>query len=280
MRNIVFMERPYAAIASFVVDQMTFNCPVCEEAIEKTGDGFKAQTVQMCGEAGTTITAALKGCPTGMDFDWQSINASGSFAERDYVTNKLPTWMPILEPLRNTPLSILEIGSMEGRSALFFASYLRKAVITCVDPFHKREKRFDNNLRRHADRITKIRDFSLPALIRLRQAAAEFDLVYIDGGHERESVMMDSVLAWGMLKLGGMLIWDDYTDYKDDKANWERPTSAVDGFLVAYAQEFEEISRTKQLIVKKTADTPRCPVRGKIGSRRLKNFVQSIQGWL
>ncbi|WP_210284913.1 hypothetical protein [Mesorhizobium neociceri] len=54
-----------------------------------------------------------------MDFDWQSINASGSFAERDYVTNKLPTWMPILEPLRDTPLSILEIGSMEGRSALF-----------------------------------------------------------------------------------------------------------------------------------------------------------------
>ncbi|MER9739674.1 MULTISPECIES: hypothetical protein [unclassified Mesorhizobium] len=61
-----------------------------------------------------------------MDFDWQSINASGSFAERDYVTNKLSTWMPILEPLRDTPLSVLEIGSMEGRSALFFASYLRK----------------------------------------------------------------------------------------------------------------------------------------------------------
>ncbi|WP_352557743.1 class I SAM-dependent methyltransferase [Mesorhizobium caraganae] len=66
----------------------------------------------------------------------------------------------------------------------------------------------------HADRVTKIRDFSLRALIRLRQAGAEFDLVYVDGCHERESVMMDSVLAWGMLKLGGMLIWDDYTDYK------------------------------------------------------------------
>jgi hypothetical protein len=157
---------------------------------------------------------------------------------------------------------------------------LPKAVITCVDPFHKRGKRFDRNLKRYADRVTKIRDFSLPALIRLRQAGAEFDLVYVDGCHERESVMMDSVLAWGMLKLGGMLIWDDYTDYKDDKANWERPTSAVDGFLVAYAQEFQEISRTKQLIVKKTADTPRCPVRGKIGSRRLRNFVRSIQGWL
>jgi hypothetical protein len=240
----------------------------------------RRKIVQMCGEAGTTITGTLKGRLTGMDFDWQSINASASFAERDYVTNKLSTWMPILEPLRDTPLSILEIGSMEGRSALFFASYLRKAVITCVDPFHKRGKRFDRNLKRYADRVTKIRDFSLPALIRLRQAGAEFDLVYVDGCHERESVMMDSVLAWGMLKLGGMLIWDDYTDYKDDMANWERPTSAVDGFLVAYAQEFQEISRTKQLIVKKTADTPRCPVRGKIGSRRLRNFVRSIQGWL
>ena len=56
--------------------------------------------------------------------------------------------------------------------------------------------------------------------------------------------------------------------------------SAVDGFLVTYAQEFQEISRTKQLIVKKAADIPRCPVRGKIGSRRLRTFVQSILGWL
>jgi len=159
----------------------------------------------------------------------RGINASGSFAERDYVTNKTPIWMPILAPLRDAPLSILEIGSMEGRSALFFASYLPKAVITCVDPFHKREKRFDNNLRRYADRITKIRDFSLSALIKLRQTEAEFDLIYIDGCHERESVMMDSVLAWGMLKHGGMIIWDDYADYKDDKQNWSarlRPSMA------------------------------------------------------
>lgn len=215
-----------------------------------------------------------------MDFDWQSINASGSFAERDYVTNKTPIWMPILEPLRDLPLSVLEIGSMEGRSALFFASYLPKAVVTCVDPFHKREKIFDNNLRRYADRVRKIREFSLPALIKLRQAGAEFDLIYIDGCHERESVMMDSVLAWGMLKLGGMIIWDDYTNYKDDKDNWERPTSAIDGFLVAYTQEFREISRTKQLIVKKTVDTPRCHVRGKFESRTLRDFLRFVRGRL
>lgn len=236
----------------------------------------RRKIVQMCGEAGTTITGTLKGRLTGMGFDWQSINASASFAERDYVTNKLSTWMPILEPLRDTPLSILEIGSMEGRSALFFASYLRKAVITCVDPFHKREKRFDRNLKRYEDSrlLAAGADQATPGRCGIRPGLS------VDGCHERESVMMDSVLAWGMLKLGGMLIWDDYTDYKDDKANWERPTSAVDGFLVAYAQEFQEISRTKQLIVKKTADTPRCPVRGKIGSRGLRNFVRSIQGWL
>ena len=215
-----------------------------------------------------------------MDFDWQSLNASGSFAERDYVTNKLPTWMPILAPLRDKSLSVLEIGSMEGRSALFFASYLPKAVITCVDPLHKREKRFDDNLRRYANRITKIRDFSLPALMRLRQTGAEFDLIYIDGCHERESVMMDSVLAWGMLKLGGLVIWDDYTGYKDDKGNWERPTSAVDGFLVAYAQEFQEVSRGKQLIVQKTKDTPRCEVKGRNGKRTLRNFLRFVQGRL
>jgi hypothetical protein len=84
-------------------------------------------TIRDDSDAGTTITTTLKGRLIGMDFDWQSINASGSFAERDYVTNKLSTWMPILEPLRDTPLSVLEIGSMEGRSSFSLPA-------TCLRP--------------------------------------------------------------------------------------------------------------------------------------------------
>jgi predicted O-methyltransferase YrrM len=193
--------------------------------------------------------------------DWRGINAKGVFTTKDYVTKKLSTWIPLLEPIRDRPLSILEIGSLEGRSALFFLSYLKNAQITCIDPFFKsREPNFDKNLASYANRVNKIRDFSLPALIQLRQTDREFDLIYIDGCHERESVLVDSILSWGMLSLDGLLIWDDY-GYKQEAANWERPRSAIDGFLVAYAGEYREETRSSQIIVRKIVATPRCQVR-------------------
>jgi hypothetical protein len=127
--------------------------------------------------------------------------------------------------------------------------------------------------------VTKIRNFSLPALTRLRQTDSEFDLIYIDGCHERETVMIDSVLCWGMLKLEGLLIWDDYT-YKKDSPNWERPKAAIDGFLVAYAGEYREESRTSQVIVRKIFATPRCVVRTDrsfLAKRSIGNVLRLIR---
>ena len=37
-----------------------------------------------------------------------------------------------------------------------------------------------------------------------------FDLVYIDGSHSAKDVLLDSLLAWRLLRPGGAMIWDDY----------------------------------------------------------------------
>jgi Methyltransferase domain len=196
------------------------------------------------------------------DFDWDAINSQGIFSEKDYVSNKLPFWIPLMSPMRDRKLSVLEIGSMEGRSALFFMSYFPDATITCVDPLYgHRAENFEKNLSRFSSRVQRIRDFSLPALTALRNTRKWFDIIYIDGNHERETVMMDSVLCWGMLNVGGLVIWDDYGNYKTDKENWERPKTAIDGFLAAYEGEYEELVKSKQVIVRKTVETPRCVVR-------------------
>jgi hypothetical protein len=131
--------------------------------------------------------------------------------------------------------------------------------IVCIDPLQgPREANFDHNLRRFGDRVTKIRDFSFPALTRMRTSGNyRFDLIYIDGNHHRETVMLDSVLAWPMLKAGGILIWDDYTsELRSNWPSWERPTEAVDGFLVMHKGELEELYRAKQMIVRKIDDSP------------------------
>ena len=44
-------------------------------------------------------------------------------------------WRRVLAPLRKTPVRIVEIGSWEGRSALFFLKYLPYSRIVCIDTF-------------------------------------------------------------------------------------------------------------------------------------------------
>lgn len=36
-----------------------------------------------------------------------------------------------------------------------------------------------------------------------------FDIIFIDGSHEYESVLMDITLFWKILKKGGIMILDD-----------------------------------------------------------------------
>lgn len=187
---------------------------------------------------------------------WQAWIAGKEFVHKDYVSNKIREWSPILGPFREREVDVLEIGSLEGRSAIFFLNYLPKARVTCVDKFPKdREKVFDRNLSEFRNRLEKLSTFSAPALVRLRQKGRKFDLIYIDGDHRREAVMLDSVLSWPMLRAGGILIWDDYV-YKEGEPLWERPAGAIDGFLVAHAGEYEELHRRKQVIVRKTVEAP------------------------
>src|SRR4051794_40685706 len=89
----------------------------------------------------------------------------------DWTSWHFPNWMAVLEPFRSAPARILEIGSWEGRSALFFLNYLPQSRLTCVDTFggnveHHRnpyfaalvpetERKFDTNLAEFTARIEK-----------------------------------------------------------------------------------------------------------------------------
>ena len=192
-----------------------------------------------------------------LEGEWPAWTAGKEFRHQDYVTNKLRLWTSFLAPLRERELEILEIGSLEGRSALFFLNYFPKSRLTCIDRFHEKEQEaaFDGNLAAFAGRLEKLKKLSVPALVGLRRKERRFDLVYVDGDHRRETVMLDAMLTWPMLRVGGILMWDDYI-YKMDAPLWERPAGAIDGFLVAHAGEYAEIHRRKQIVVRKTVEAP------------------------
>jgi predicted O-methyltransferase YrrM len=91
---------------------------------------------------------------------------------------------------------------------------------------------------------------STKALYLLGKDKYEFELIYIDGDHHRDQVMIDSCLAWRLLRPGGIMIWDDYSNYCPDEPDENRPERAIDLFCNMVHPSLIE-STGQQLIVRK-----------------------------
>src|SRR4051794_13588263 len=53
----------------------------------------------------------------------------------DWTSWHFANWLQWLTPYRATAARVLEIGSWEGRSAVFFLNYLPLAKLACIDTF-------------------------------------------------------------------------------------------------------------------------------------------------
>lgn len=181
----------------------------------------------------------------------------------DWFSQRIPSWKHVLGKFRDKPISVLEIGSFEGRSATFLLEYLPQCRITCIDPFFAQrqftsgyEARFDANIAPFGDRVRKIKSRSVPALDALANAGERFDVIYVDGSHERQDVLCDSIMVWPLLNTGGILIWDDWKWKRDELPPEQRPEQAIDLFCYAFAGCFKLLHREYQVIVEKLSEWP------------------------
>lgn len=172
--------------------------------------------------------------------------------------SRAENWIRLLAPFKSKVKAILEIGSYEGQSAMFWLDFFPRVALTCVDPWSyyttgaisaiEVEDHFDINVGRM---VTKIRGNSIPSLYAL--SGNRFDLIYIDGDHRRDQVMIDSLLAWPLLNPGGVMIWDDYASYDPGGKPSRRPQPAVDMFIAMKADELSILANTQeQMFVVKT----------------------------
>lgn len=175
---------------------------------------------------------------------------AGKEFRRDFVAGRTMVWSTLFESIRDTTRRVLEIGSKEGRSALFWLEFFRSAHLTCVDLFQGEDAgRFDRNLAAYGPRLRKIEGTSIKALGSLREESALFDFVYVDGSHQRDDVMIDCLGAWRLLREGGVMLMDDYT-WKPDNPDAERTATAIDTFL-AWHGDAEIILKSHQVAVRK-----------------------------
>lgn len=170
----------------------------------------------------------------------------------DWVSRKINRWARYMARFRQRQVQVLEVGSYEGRSAVFLLNYLPQAKLTCIDLFPQPlNTRFDRNTAEFGpERLTKITGSAIAILDQLAGEKRRFHLIYLDAGKRRDHVLAMSLIAWPLLRANGVLIWDDY-DWGPSKPPEERPHDAIDYFLSLHKDQLEILWQKGQVFVKK-----------------------------
>jgi cephalosporin hydroxylase len=156
-----------------------------------------------------------------------------------------------LVSIYGVPSTIIEVGVFEGGTTFWISEQLAKTSATsqiyAIDPhvgsndmsedFLVIKQNFEYNLSVHpAKNVTYIQKHSKHGLIDLINLGVRAELIYIDGDHKAAEVLTDLVLAWELLKVGGIMLCDDTTTWKYKDSNGTQsaqmsPRLAVETFI-------------------------------------------------
>ncbi|KAL8634734.1 MAG: hypothetical protein Q9228_007692 [Teloschistes exilis] len=183
-------------------------------------------------------------------------------------------WETRTEGLRDKKLNALEIGSFEGGSTTWILDRLMNhpaSTMVAIDtfeggmehqgqdgsafPLSSLEQRFRQNVSmcQHHAKLQVLKMRSDEGLMQLLREKRRFDLIYVDASHVAIDVLQDAVVCWRLLKVGGMLVFDDYSwkGYLEDCYN---PRVAIESFIKCAAPEIETEETESQLWVRKVAN--------------------------
>lgn len=191
----------------------------------------------------------------------------------DWFSKNIPIWTSFLSKLINlSNLKVLEVGSWEGRSSCWFLDNLLlhpSGSITCVDTFagstehtvlcdrHQVstiEQRFDANIAKTgaADKVKKMVGNSQIVLRSL--GLNTYDLAYIDASHVAADVLEDTLLVWRLIKIGGLIIFDDYGFQFPKGVEEDPPRIAIDAFLQIFHRKIRLLHKGYQVLIEKIAE--------------------------
>eukprot|EP00752_Nemacystus_decipiens_P004620 g4217.t1 len=183
----------------------------------------------ICEEAGETrpaVAASLVARVLVAQRGYQRTNywfENVAFVFDEYLAN-------LVVSATDRPVSVLEVGSFEGGSTLWIAEHLLlhpDSMLICVDLWTGgpdmtdlekydaagSEDRFRHNMAKapNNERVNAIKGDSLLSLSGLIAAGgtSTFDFIYVDGSHSMKDLLADALLSFRLLKLGGIVIFDD-----------------------------------------------------------------------
>ena len=154
------------------------------------------------------------------------------------------------------PKHSLEIGCYEGQASVWLMKNT-DTRLTVVDTFKGGEdlpdekdllKRFTENIEPYEDRVIVRQGTSEEVLKKLTDNV--YDFIYVDGDHHAKNVLEDAVLAFPLLKEGGIMIFDDYT-WGQGMDFYEVPRTGIDAFLLVYGNQLDILEKNSQVIIRK-----------------------------
>jgi hypothetical protein len=189
--------------------------------------------------------------------EWKRVY-DGSHFSAVFTAQYAPYWWGAFKQRRGEIKDYLELGSWEGQSTVLAAWLFPQAQLTAVDWFANpdADARFDHNTTPFSGRLEKIKGTTCDALSRFATERRRFDVIYIDADHQFDAVMMDTILSWQLLRMGGYLIWDDYL-WDPPDAPMFRTRLAIDAWLASRAPFIEPIFAGYQVCIRKIAVEPK-----------------------
>lgn len=172
---------------------------------------------------------------------------------QDWFTHNIPNFEKCMLEIGGQRKNFLEIGSYEGRSTCWLIDNIENGgTVYSIDPFPNMpevEERFKNNTRKAVDGTKVIscliKDKSYNALAKMITNGQEFDFIYIDGDHDPATTLTDACMAWGLLRQGGVMLFDDY-EYPQE------PTKVgIQGFMQGFVGKYDLVLQNYQLAVRK-----------------------------
>jgi hypothetical protein len=147
----------------------------------------------------------------------------------DWFTANIPHWIEtfnLTNKIFTNPLNVLEIGAFEGMSTCWISDNVLlhpESSIDVIDTFlgsveHQEKDKdrllnaYRNNvsLTRNTEKITTFAGDSRYYLPLFISQGKKYDIIYVDGGHMPENVIIDGLCAYHLLKDDGVIIFDDY----------------------------------------------------------------------
>lgn len=173
-------------------------------------------------------------------------------------------WEKWLGHIKGKPARGLEIGTFRGESAEVMLTRIftnPDSHYFCIDPFTGSPEHALNKIdcsTCEADTRKRLEQFKNVTIIKgrsenvVREMTQPMDFVYVDGHHSAMNVLRDAVLAFDLLKIGGIIVFDDFT-WRGMPDPVDCPALAIHAFMQCYKKQVQPVGVDSQVCLRKIA---------------------------